>query len=300
MIKRLFPFSVAELITSRFSLAGIYEIRIRTEKPIYINYFGEYVPLRDSSRSIVYADKKLIEYIITHTTEMSVYRYNSQIRQGFITTQEGVRIGLAGEIVQDENGEIKTIKNLTSIVIRIPHEIKDCAVEIMPHISDGREIKNTLIISPPGCGKTTIIRDIARKLGEETRIYNVLVVDERYEIAGAENGVPRMNVGETTDVISGGNKEYSFLNGIRSLNPDVIITDEIGLNSDAFSIKNAILSGVKVIATAHAKNILELKKKPVFSKFLKDKIFERIVVISDRNGMGTLENIFNSNLEILV
>lgn len=299
MIKRLFPFSVAELITARFNLTGIYEIRIRTEKPIYINYFGEYVPLRDSIQSVVYADKKLIDYIITHSTEMSVYRYNSQIRQGFITTQEGVRIGLAGEVVQNENGGVKTIKNLTSIVIRIPHEIKDCATEIMPYINNGG-VKNTLIISPPGCGKTTIIRDIARQLSEAECMYNILVVDERYEIAGAENGVPRMDVGATSDVVSGGNKEYAFINGIRSLKPDVIITDEIGLNSDAFSIKNAILSGVKVIATAHAKNLLELKKKPVFSKLLKDKIFERIVVISDRNGMGTLENVFDSNLELLV
>lgn len=300
MLRNILPISLAQLITTKFNIAGIYEVRIRTAKPIYINYFGEYIKLRDSSQSVIYADPKLIEYVITHTTEMSVYKYNSQIRQGFITTQDGVRIGLAGEVVQDENGEVKTIKNLTSLVIRIPHEIKDCAVEIMPFIADCFEVKNTLIISSPGCGKTTIIRDIARQLGRGERLYNILVVDERYEIAGAENGIARMDVGTTADVVSGGNKDYSFTNGIRSLKPDVIVTDEIGFKSDVFSIKNAILSGVKVIATAHAKDLSELKKKPVFSGLIRDKIFERIVVISSRDGMGTLEQIFNSDLEPLV
>lgn len=300
MIKEIFPLSLAELITTRFNMAGVYELRIRAEKPLYINYYGEYLPLRDKNQSIIYADKKLIEYIVDHVTEMSVYRYNTQIKQGFMTTQDGIRIGLAGEIVEDDENGVKTIKNLTSLVIRIPHEIKNCSSEILPFIVDSAGVKNTLIISPPGCGKTTIIRDIARSLGLKDKMYNILVVDERYEIAGAEKGTPRMDIGLTSDVISGGNKNFSFSSGIRCLKPDVIITDEIGFRSDTTAIKQAVLSGVKVIATAHARSELELKKRTVFLDLFKDKIFDRVVILSDRKGIGTLEAILNADFEPLV
>lgn len=297
MIKDIFPLSLSEIILSRFNIAGIYEFRIRVDKPIYINYYGEYIPVRNSSQSIIFADQKLIEYIISHVTEMSVYRYNLQIKQGFITTQKGIRIGLAGEVVQSEDGEIKTVKNLSGIVIRIPHEIKNCASEIMPYIVDCNEVKNTLIISPPGCGKTTFLRDISRQLSYQERMYNILIVDERYEIAGAENGIPRMDVGLTTDVISGGNKTFAFNNGIRSLKPDVILTDEIGSKPDAIAIKQAMHSGVKVIATAHAGTVLELKKRAAFTELFKDKVFERIIVLSTKRGMGTVDAILNADLD---
>lgn len=295
MIKNLFPLQIINLIYSKFNINGIYEIRIRTQKPIYVNYFGDYVPLRDKNFQTIYADKKLIDYVITQATEMSVYRYNSQIKQGFITTQNGIRIGLAGEIVETEDNFIRTIKNPSSLVIRIPHEIKNCAHEIMPYIVDERGIKNTLIISPPGCGKTTIIRDIARTLSLNEKVYNILIVDERYEIAGAEGGNLRLDVGETTDVVSGGTKEFSFLSGIRTLKPDVIITDEIGSKKDAVAIKLASLSGVKIIATAHAQNEQEILKRNNFIDLINNRIFETIIVLSSKKGMGTIEAVLNSN-----
>lgn len=300
MFKEIFPESLAELIASRFNICGIYELRIRAEKPIYVNYFGEYLPLRDKNQSIVYADKRLIEYIVEHITEKSVYRYNSQIQKGFMTTQDGMRVGLAGEIVENEDNTVRTIKNLTSMVIRIPHEIKNCASDILPFIVDSAGVKNTLIISPPGCGKTTMIRDISRSLCFVDKIYNVLVVDERYEIAGAENGIPRMDIGLTADVISGGTKGFSFNSGIRTLKPDVIITDEIGAQSDASAIRQAILSGVKVIATTHAASVQELRKRNIFIEMFHDKVFDRYVVLSDSRGVGTIESILNSNFERMV
>lgn len=281
-------------------MSGVYEIRIRAEKPIYINYFGEYIPLRDKTSEIIYSDKKLIDYIITRATEMSVYRYNSQIKEGFITTSKGVRIGIAGEIVETETSEVRTIKNPSSLVLRIPHEIKNCANEVMPYIMDCHGVHSSLIISPPGCGKTTFIRDIARALTQTEKINNILVVDERFEIAGGENGAPRMDVGLTTDIISGGTKTFAFNGGIRSLRPDVIITDEIGTKSDAIAIKQASLSGVKVIATAHAENEQELRKRNNFIDLFESEIFERIIVLSSRNGMGTVETILNSKLDPMI
>ena len=299
MIEELFPSDLTNLLSSRFNISGLYEIRVRAEKPIYINYFGDYVPLRDKNQSIIYADLKLIDFIITRATEMSVYRYNSQIKQGFITTAKGVRIGISGEIVETEANEIRTIKNPSSLVIRIPHEIKNASIEIIPYIIDSFGVKNTLIISPPGCGKTTIIRDISRVLCLQDRVYNVLIVDERYEIAGAENGASRLDIGLTADVISGGTKAFSFSNGIRTLKPDVIITDEIGSKADAVAIKQASLSGVKIIATAHAKDEEDIKRRSNFIDLLDSKIFERIIVLSQKKGMGTIEAVFNAEFEPL-
>lgn len=296
MIKDLFPAELIGMITNRFNLHGIYEIRIRAEKPIFINYFGEYIELRGKVNEVVCADKRLIEFVMSRATEMSVYRYNTQIKQGFLTTSKGVRIGIAGEVIVSESNEVVTIKNPTGLVIRIPHEIKNCAHEVIPYIIDKFGVKNTLIISPPACGKTTFIRDIARTISYENKVYNILIVDERYEISGNEN----LDVGVTSDVIFGGTKEFAFSGGIRALRPDVIITDEIGAKSDVDAIKNASLSGVKVIATAHAENESDLKKKRWFKDLVENKIFDRIVVLSARNGVGTVEGIFNSSFEPIV
>lgn len=300
MVEDIFPTELSNLLVCRFNQNGIYEIRVRCDKPIYINYYGEYIPIRDKFQNIIYADKKLIDFIINRTTEMSVYRYNSQIKQGFISTDKGIRIGLAGEVVVGELGEVKTIKNLNGLVIRIPHEIKNCASQILPYIYGNNEVYNTLIVSPPGCGKTTMIRDLSRLLSMDEKMYNILVVDERYEIAGAEDGCARMDIGLTADVISGGTKAFAFGGGIRALKPDIIITDEIGTKSDTISIKQAILSGVKVIATAHASGPEDLRRRNTFIDLFKDRVFDRVVVLSSRKGMGTVEAVLNSELDPLI
>lgn len=299
MLRALFPPEICKLINSRFNMSGVYEIRVRIDKPIYINYYGEYIALKGEFGEVYYSDKKLVEYIIASATDSSIYRFNNQIKEGFITTETGIRIGLAGEVVK-ENYEVKTIKNLSGLVIRIPHEIKGCSREIMPFIVSSNNINNTLIISPPGCGKTTILRDICHQLSLEPRLYNILVADERFEIASVDRGIPRMDVGLTSDVISGGDKDFSFSVGIRSLKPDVIVTDEIGSKSDAVAIKQASLSGVKVIATAHAETIRDLKNKVNIWDLVKNKIFERIVILSSRKGIGTIEDILDSEFVSLI
>jgi len=288
------PREIENLIVSKLNICGIYEIRIRQDKPIFINYFGEYVVLKDGFQNTVIADKKLIEYCMASLTEMSVYRYNNQIRQGFITTPEGVRVGLAGEVVREENGEIRTIKGVKSLVIRIPHEVKGCASAVFPYVEEGGEVKNTLIVSPPACGKTTLLRDLARMLSFGDKVNNLLVVDERYEIAYSGQ-----DVGDTTDVLSGGSKTFCFGSGVRALNPSVILTDEIGSKEDVKILIQTALSGVKVIATVHAKDHQELKKKPSLEPLFASNIFERFVILSSRKGVGTIEAIMDSKFCVL-
>ena len=288
------PIEIEKLILSKFNYAGIYEIRIRQDKPIFVLYYGDYILLKDSRNNPVYADKKLIEYVVTSLTEMSIYRYNNQIKQGFITYEGGGRVGISGEIVLTDSGEIRTIKNIKSLVIRVPHEVKGCASSVLPFIETKSRIFNTLIISPPGCGKTTMLRDIARLLSFGERVQNIMIVDERYEIAGGNQ-----DVGSSTDVFYGGNKEFCFENGIRAMAPSVIITDEIGTKVDAESILKASYSGVAVIASVHARDTEELRNKPTFKKLIDAKLFDRYIVLSSRCGVGTIESVIDKNFCVL-
>jgi stage III sporulation protein AA len=165
-------------------------------------------------------------------------------------------------------------------------------------ISD-RKIKNTLIISPPGCGKTTYLRDISRKLCELSDVINVLIIDERFEIASQYGGARLLNVGKYVDVLSGCDKTYGFREGVRTLRPDVIITDELVSEDDVKACNNAIMSGITVVASAHAQDINDLKNKAIFKELFSSGCFDRYIVLSANNGPGTVECVYNESFEYL-
>lgn len=297
MLSNILPDWLYKTITQNYSLNKIYEIRIRVGKPIVLNVGGKYIRLVDNQNFYekpMIASADLINYILTVATKQSIYAYNNQIKNCYITTDSGIRIGLCGSVVYDGE-KVSTIKNISSLNIRISHEVINCSEKIIELITASGEVKNTLIISPPGAGKTTMIRDIVTKLSNEKQVNNILVVDERFEIAGLNNN--KFNVGEYVDVISGADKGFAFDNALKTMSPSVIVTDEISKETDIESIKQAIKSGVKVLATAHAKNILDLKFKKYFKSLIDDKYFERIVVLSTRNGVGTIDGIFDENLK---
>ena len=302
MLKKLLPDELYNLITSLVDTSMIFEVRIRNRAPICLNINGEYRLISTSgfARNIKeawVANEQMLDYVLSRATNSSFYSVGNQIRHGFVTFDGGIRIGICGETVIDEKG-VKTIKNISSINIRIPHEIKNCALTAMNFIASGG-IKNTLLIAPPGAGKTTFLRDIARTISQTKGIKNVLVVDERYEIAAAHLGYPSMDVGPYTDVISGCSKEYGLREGLRSLKPNVVICDELATYEDLLAVSEAMSSGVKVIASAHSFDHVELSKKSQFAEVFKKKLFQRYIVISERNGPGTYEGIFDENFSCL-
>lgn len=280
----------------------INEIRIRLNKKIIVtidnkSYYLSQDGLSSKEERAIVCDSETIEFIIKRACENSVYAYTDQIKNGYITTKGGIRIGLAGEGVIDKN-QIKNLKNISSLVIRIPKEVKGCSSEIMGYLTR-EEFMNTLIVSPPGCGKTTMIRDIIYQLSNKNYCYNVLLIDEKYEIANCFNGTPLLDVGNFCDVLSGVPKWYGFDVGIKNLKPDIIVTDEIGSEKDCDSIFRASTSGIKILASVHASNIEDVAKKEEFEKLIRNKVFKRFVILSSNNGPGSIVGVYDENMRYI-
>lgn len=301
-MKELFEEPLSEIFEKYVNLNKVNEIRLRLNKRIVVYiagkpYYLSYEGITNDQEKAIIVSREMLYNIIKRATEHSLYAVNNQLKQGFITVSGGVRIGICGEVVI-ENGVVQTIKNFSSINIRIAKEVKNCSLGILDILLQGG-FSNTLIISPPGCGKTTLIRDILWQMSERSYTYNILLADERYEIANCFNGQPMLNVGEFTDVISGAEKGYAFECGIRSMSPDILVTDELATSKDIESIINIANSGIKLLCSVHAKDLDDLKNKPQFKMLMEQKIFKRFVVLSKTRGLGTIEGVFDQSFRCI-
>ena len=215
---------------------------------------------------------------VTLVTERSLYALTEKLVNGYLPLRGGLRVGVAGEGVM-EGERVKTIKYLTSLVIRIPHQIFGVSNFL---VIDGNFEENIVIVSPPACGKTTLLRDVARRLSNAGK--NVVILDERGEISGANHGKFSLDVGENTDVLFGFPKNVAYVNALRALNPDYIITDELSGESDVKGVLRAFYGGVRVIATLHGRD-----ESAFFGEFSPlEKVFDRIIVLSDTPKIGTV------------
>jgi stage III sporulation protein AA len=285
----------------------VYEIRLRANSPIivcisgrsfYVTSQGAVQSLQGAAGEIIAVTRTDLDTIIHKASNYSIYAVNEQIKQGFITIHGGIRIGICGEIVS-ENGKISTIKNVSSLNIRIPHQIRGCSYQVLPFVfGNGKPLK-TLIISPPGAGKTTFLRDLACQVSDKYHLLNTLVLDERGEIAASHLGENQLDVGAGTDVITGCTKLYGFDNGIRSMRPDVIITDEVATREDIEMVRLAARSGVCIFASVHASGIDEIRMKPNFADILAERVFDRYVVLAVKDSAGVVMGVYDANLKLL-
>ncbi|NLK93607.1 MAG: stage III sporulation protein AA [Clostridiales bacterium] len=280
---KIFPLSLLEYIKKYLINNKLQEIRVKENKPCIL-FIEEREVLVD-----YIVKKEDIKFILQKISNFSLYAFEEDIKQGFITIKGGHRVGLAGECVM-ESGKIKTIKNICSMNIRICREVIGCSNKVIRYISENNSIKNTLIIAPPKCGKTTILRDMARNISGLGK--KVTIVDERSEIAACYMGVPQMDVGIRTDVLDNCLKSEGMIMAIRSLSPEVIICDEIGTKKDIESLIMAFNSGVKIIITLHGFTINDFFKRIVFKELIENYILDRIIVLSSKNGVGTIEGVY--------
>ena len=296
MFESFLPDRISKAL-SHLNRKGLREIRIRVKQPVIVDYGSNFYlgedGITDQKEYALMCSFSEMQDLIFKACEHSIYAYNEELKLLYITLSGGERIGVCGELVCD-GGVVKTIKNFSSINIRISHQIPNCSLKALPFLFDDNGIYNTLIIAPPGMGKTTFLRDLCYQLSSKKIVKNLLLLDERGELAPKRDDEIIFNVGENTDVLSFCTKEFGIINGIRVLTPTAIAMDEIGTASDAMAIEYAIGSGVKIVATAHAQNLKELFKKPHLQSLLSKKVFERFVVLSNKHGVGTLEGVFSA------
>lgn len=283
------------------------EIRLRIEEPLILLYQGEEVflsragELLTGDRDAYVVKAADVKETLDHASSFSLYAFEDEIRQGFITVQGGHRIGLAGQVIL-EQGRIKSVKHISFLNIRMSHEKKGCGREILPYLFENRQICHTLIISPPGCGKTTLLRDLVRLLSdgsERFRGVSVGVVDERSEIGACYRGIPQNDIGIRTDVLDCCPKAEGMLMMIRSMSPVVIAVDEIGQREDIDALSYVMNCGCHILATVHGASIDDIRNKPVLRRLVEEKRFKRFIVLSGKGRPGKVENIFDDRGSVL-
>lgn len=283
---------------------NLQEIRLRINAPLLIIYENmEYFITEDASlvkspSRAVMVSKNEIRETMEYISNYSLYAFEDEIKQGFITINGGHRIGVAGKtIIEDDL--VKGMKHICFLNIRLAHQVKGCADPVIPYIinKEGKEIYHTLIISPPRCGKTTLLRDMIRQLSDGTDYLagmNIGVVDERSEIGACYMGMPQNELGIRTDILDCCPKAKGMLMLIRSMSPQIIAVDEIGSKEDLEAIDYVIGCGCKLIATVHGSSIEDIKSKPVLNELFQKKLFDRYIILSNIAGIGHLEEIYDS------
>lgn len=274
---------------------GINEIRIRAGKPLILKrgaaeYFCDLggQPIINIE-SAFRPEKEDIDEIMNMLSDYSLYAVQEQLKFGFITVKGGHRAAVAGNVVT-ENGNIVTVKNISSISLRIASEKKGCAEKASKFVLD-KKLNSTLIVSPVCGGKTTMLRDILRILSDGG--YTVGISDERGEIAACYMGIPQLDVGERTDVLDCCPKDKGLSMLVRTMSPDIVAADEIGTSGDIKAIKEAKFSGTAVICTAHGNNMDDIKNR--FAET--EDIFDRYIFLEGRKYPGKIKEVLNSRGE---
>lgn len=270
------------------------EIHIRVDKPIILK-FDSYEVVCEC-----YTTQEEILNIMQHICNNSIYAYQNQICEGFITVKGGHRIGITGSAVIAD-GKITNIKYISSLNFRLSRQVIGCSRDILPEILNYSDntIYNTLIISNPGAGKTTLLKDCIREISNGTENFhgiNVSVVDERGELAAIYRGIPQNDLGIRTDIMDNIHKSDGMILMIRSMSPKVIAADEIGSKKDIDAINYAICSGVKGIFTMHGNDINDLKLNPFINELMQKHIFERLIFL-DEKQKGKIKYIYYLNRE---
>jgi len=253
------------------------ELRLRAMRAPSIVLGGDELPVLPE-HAVSNAE---LQSVLEIATRASVHTYVDCIREGYVTAAGGCRVGLCGT-VSTENGRIAAMRRLSSVCIRIPREKRGCADGIFPALTAGG-FSSTLLLSPPGGGKTTLLRELVRLLSDGGA--RVALADERSEVAGTFEGAPGFDVGARTDVLTGAPKGEGVYLLLRAMAPQILAFDEITAPGDVEAASEAANCGVRLLATAHAADIADLRQRPLYRKLLEQRLFSRAVVIENDGGL---------------
>lgn len=262
MLEDLVGADIASIVGDEKDVA---EVRMRISRPLLIcNIDGTRRVGRHFGLPYV-VSKSDVDGVLSRATNMSLYSASDEMKRGYIPCGR-YRIGVGGEGVFDTDNYV-AVKNISYLVIRIPHQIKGVADKIVNDVFAAGKALNTLVVSPTGGGKTTLLRELARIA---SRRFNVVVIDERYELCACNDGMPTLDV-EDAEVISGVPKRIAYQNCVRAMNPDIIVTDELFGSADVIAICDVIRSGVTAFASLHGDSVESVMRneiyKPLFDSF---------------------------------
>lgn len=278
------------------------EIRLRIGRGLMVETAGGEVLLNRQGQSVTDERKAYrvteadVKTALELLTGYSVYAFEDELRQGYFTVEGGHRIGVAGHTVS-ENGKVLRMSYITFLNIRVAHECTGCSKELFHLLYGDGQYYHTLLFAPAGCGKTTFLRDLIRLLSNAG--LRVGVADERSELAACYHGVPQHDLGMRTDVMDGCPKAEGMRMLLRSMTPQILAADEIGMEEDAFAIRAAAGSGCKVVASAHGGSLEELTRNPVLRSLWEERRFERYVCLEKKGDSFGVKAIYEGDGEVL-
>lgn len=264
------------------------EIRLRAGRPVILYRSGrEYFldsngSLTECRKEAVCMDRQALEGILKNICQDSFYAFEDELKQGFLTVAGGHRVGISGQAVLDEAGKIRTIKNIAFVNIRIAHQVKGAADQILPLVYENGNFLNTLILAPPGCGKTTLLRDLIRQVSNGNPYgegQTVGVVDERSELAGSFLGAPQNDLGIRTDILDACPKTEGMLLLLRAMSPKVIAIDELGSREEMRALCRAAACGCGVLATAHGQTLADMERRFEIKEYELKKLFQVVLCL---------------------
>lgn len=271
----------------------IQEIRLRIGRPLCVTVMGKEYFVNENGEKTSYGNPSVIicqndiDETFRAVVEYSVHSFSKELKNGYVTIEGGHRVGICGTAVCGKDG-VETIKNISAMNFRIAREFLGSADKISEKIFS-RGLFGTLIIGPPSSAKTTVLRDLCRQLGNRVCLS---VIDERSEIAAAYHGIPQNDVGMFTDVFDSYPKKEGIITALKVMSPKIIAVDELGSEEDCLAVEQCMNCGVKILATAHAGSIEEIKARKHIWNLCKERIFEKIVLLGSDDKLGKILEVY--------